>query len=388
MNPAPSHLRRSLLVILVIAALLGTLELVSGWMVATQFSREEATLRRDRLVEHPFAVLLGWTMRPNFAFGDSTTHVETDANGHPIVPDPLPHPEFTVVVTGGSAMFGVGVTNNALSVPAQLQTSLRHDHGLAVNVVNLGARGYVAFQELLALNDYLARHPADFVLSVSGHHDITRHLRNDRTPVYILPADAPPVALIRRTERGDLVVANVIPALRRHCRTANLIAHLLDRARQRAKGARRAQLGGERFPATVPPAFLQDHLTQYAMMQGLCAVRGIGFALCLQPDAFSRTPPSPEEQQRLLQKDADGSPVLFEQMRKARTGYRAAFNAAPKAFPYADLAPAFGTNTGVVFRDSCHLNENGTSLLGRVLADNLAPRLRARQAAARPAAAP
>ena len=96
-------------------------------------------------------------------------------------------------------MFGIGVTNNADTVPAQLQTILRRDHGLAVNVVNLAVRGYVGFQEMTTLERHLARHPADAAVSVSGYNDATTFL----TPEAGAVSRAEPPPEIRQITRSS-----------------------------------------------------------------------------------------------------------------------------------------------------------------------------------------
>ena len=375
--PLSPRLRRWLPVLIVNLATLAAIEALSAGAIRLWFSKAEASQAVDERVEQPFDVPLGWVMKSNATIGIDKTSIRTDAHGRAIVPDPLPHPRYTVVVTGGSAMFGVGVTNNALTVPARLQAHLRQDHGLEVNVVNLAARGYVSVQEMLALNLYLTAQPADLVIAVSGHNDATRFLTGQSTPSLVLGNRTSTVEQVNQVERGDLFVANIGPALRQLSHTGNLAAYLMERLQARRKKTAEAARMADAPPDQPTPAFLADHLSNYAMMQAACAARQIDFKVFLQPDAFTKARPSEWEAKRVLEKEGDGSVQRAETTRRARLRYRSAFSALTKPFPFTDLAPVFGDDPDTLYRDACHYNEPGADRLARALAADLAPRLRA-----------
>ena len=393
------RLLRWLAVVLVNIGILASIELVSAWVIHKRFRKANASYRREMHVEQPFALPTGWEMKANATIADSRpTRIRTDAEGHAIVPGALPHPRFTLAVLGGSSMFGVGVTDNAANVPSQLQTLLREEYGLKVNVVNLAARGYVSLQELLVLNQYIAEHPVDMVVSVSGHNDLMRYLSGSLHPAYITQPNSPAVLLVRRVEAGNLVIANLIPALRRISQTANLAALAVERREQRAKKLQKrirqkestpemALEKGAGEPGTASgygrapnPTFLSTHLAHYAMMRAVCDVHHTYFKLFFQPNAFTKANLCPEEKNRRLEKDFAGLAIKFDACASAQNAYRAAFDEAPKPFPYADMAAAFGQTKAQVYVDSCHFNERGANLLARTLAADLGPILQSRLA--------
>ncbi len=359
------------------------------------------------VVEQPFALPTGWAMKANATIGDSRpTRIRTDAEGHAIVPDALPQPRFTLAVLGGSTMFGVGVADNADNVPSQLQTVLRREYGIEVNVINLAARGYVSLQELLVLNHYLAEHPVDMVVSVSGHNDLMRYIGGERHSAYVASAGNSAVALVRQVEAGNFVVSNFIPALRRLSQTANLAVLAIERRQDAIKQKRKAAnvgtkppteaakpqeasrveaVSGQGTPKEAPtkstPSFLDAHLGHYAMMNAVCEAHHTCFRLFFQPNVFTKAHLTEKERNHLLQKDFAGSQDKFDACALAHRNYRAAFGTVPKTFPYIDLAAGFGEATTDVYVDSCHFNELGANLLARVLAADLAPVIQARLAA-------
>ena len=412
-----------LAVILVNLGILAAIELGSALFIHKHYKKANADFRRASVVEHPFAIPTGYEMRANAVVGDlkGNTRIRTDEKGHSIVPDPLPSPRFTLAVLGGSAMFGVGVTDNAATVPAQLQTLLRREYGLEVNVINLSARGYVSLQELLVLNHYLAEQPLDMVVSVSGYNDLIRYLKGDPHPSYVKHPDCEAVLLVRRVEAGNLVVSNFIPALRRISQTANLVALVMERRRGKAKEEWKKAMESQeiprerleklkqnleapkstlsaakaeqqetpkaepeipkRTPSAHPPTFLDAHLANYAMMNAVCAVHHTPFKLFLQPSAYTKANLSPEEKSLLLKRDCSGSQKKFDSLSLTHKTYRAAFDALPKSFSFTDLADGFGQTNSTIYLDGCHYNEEGSILLARVIAADLAPIIRSQLAA-------
>jgi lysophospholipase L1-like esterase len=390
-----SRLLTWLAVVLVNLGILALIEFGSGWVIHKHFKKANASYQRDLVVEHPFALPTGWEMKANATIGNSNpTRIRTDAQGHAIVPNALAHPHFTLAVLGGSSMFGVGVADNAATVPSQLQTVLRREYGVEVNVINLAARGYVSLQELLVLNQYLAEHPLDMAVSVSGHNDVMRYLGGAAHPAYVKPPNSPAVLLVRQVEAGNLVIANVIPALRRISQTANLAALVIERRQQRAdrepKTASEKQKPNADAELSMPekssgarrpsPTFLDTHLAHYAMMHAVCDVHHTYFKLFFQPNAFTKANLVDKEKTHRLEKDFAGLGLKFDACASAQNAYRAAFDEVPKTFPFADLAAVFGQTKDQVYLDSCHFNEHGANLLARALAADLAPIIQLRLA--------
>jgi hypothetical protein len=101
------------------------IELVSSQIVRLYLAKDHARFLRRSVVENPFDLPRGWSMLSNAVVGSGRTRIQTGPYGEPIVPDPLPNPDYTIAVLGGSTVFGIGVSNNAWTLPAQIQAALR-----------------------------------------------------------------------------------------------------------------------------------------------------------------------------------------------------------------------------------------------------------------------
>jgi hypothetical protein len=174
------------------------------------------------------------------------------------------------------------------------------------------------------------------VISISGHNDATRYMDGLATTAFIKDANAASVQLVQRVERGEFVVSNLGPALRRLSHTCQLIGLLIDR-RSRQREDDDTQRSSDVVPAPPSYQFLREHLTHYAMMHTACDLRGITFKLYFQPDTFARTS-RPDIEQAYLLRRANNSPSRLAEIADARLRYRAAFSILPKPFPYSDLA--------------------------------------------------
>jgi hypothetical protein len=368
----PSRLIAWLVILLINLALLGTLEWVSGVVLRRVYPKVLKAQLRNK-VEHPFEPITGWGTIPNAIIGSSLTRIETDSAGRSVVPDPLPNPRFVLVVTGGSTMFGVGVTNNALTVPSRLQTLLRTEHGLPVNVVNLATRGFVSFQEMAALDLYLADHRVDGGISVGGYNDSTLFLA--ASGQYFLgprfPREAVEVA--RANERGDLIIRNVVPTLRRVSQTANLITCILEGGKVPDPQAEVHNA----HPLTEAERRVRVATGHYDMMRAACRARDALFHFYLQPTAVTKQTLSADEQRRIAERISKWTPEEQERMATSPRAFYAAFPGAARDLPWTSLVDVMGSSTNTCYIDHCHYTELGTALLARAIADDLAPRIRA-----------
>ena len=390
--------RRCLAVIIINVAIIALVEIGCALFIRKHYRKADDLFRRSSEVEQPFAVATGYQMRADAVIGDSAgiTSIRTDGRGNSIVPDALPNPAFTLAILGGSSMFGVGVRDNAATVPSQVQTVLRRDYGLGVNVLNLSARGYVSLQELLVLNERLAERHLDMAVSVSGHNDIMRYLKGDHNTASVKSPNGEAEQLVRRVEAGKLVVSNSGPALRRISHTANLIALALESIAEK-KNKERKEAVNEREMAkrdsakkdTPPgttakktrpdaaPTFSSTHIAHYAMMKAVCDTHHTDFKLFFQPNIFTKASLSQQERDYILNKDCSGQQAKLDALCTAHRDYRATFGALPMSFPYTDLAGVFD-KADTIYLDSCHYNEEGAAYLARAIAADLAPIIRAR----------
>jgi hypothetical protein len=143
----------------------------------------------EKPVQQPFHPFLGWKTRANFAMALSApcepltgqtvgspeipqTVINTNQDGLAIVPVQYKNPDITIVITGGSTMFGHGQDNNTHSVSTLLANMIYAKLGVKAQVINLAQCAYRSFQEMNILNEwYASGHKADIVLSISGTND-------------------------------------------------------------------------------------------------------------------------------------------------------------------------------------------------------------------------
>jgi hypothetical protein len=365
-------------VVVVNLLLLALLEGASFLVLKRVFPGAARDSRRSEPVEQPFDVLAGWVMAPNTVIRDGGSRIETGPDGFPLVPDPLAQPEFTLVVTGGSTMFGIGVTNNALTVPGQLQTLLRREYGLKVNVVNLAVRGYVGFQEMVTLERWLATHPADGVVSISGYNDATTFLTDSAGPGSVLEKTGPPTQLARRVESGALTLSNLVPWLQRHSYTACLVGEFANRSRETTSRAGAPPADLPRDPAVAARA-VRGHAAAYAMMDASCRTRGAVYKMYLQPTAGTKQTLSDAERDALARKDRKRTAEGVQAHRDQQALYFASFRNAEKTFPFLDLTAVMGDTTDTCYTDRCHYTARGGEIIARAVAADLAPLLIARR---------
>lgn len=330
------------------------------------------------LVVYPYHPYLGWENLPNHLYTGSLAGGlhrwanRTDSLGESITPlESAPDPAVTIAVVGGSAVFGVGQSDNAHTVASQLERQLHERTGLRVEVHDLAVGGYTSFQEALTVERFLARRHADVVVSMSGYNDaFAAAIEGGPDFGLLLRRLDPKTELVRAIERGDpkvLPVASGIAfgALRRHSYAIDLLGKFADKIRRPA-------------PA-VPWAAMPDSteivhrarfvLTNYAMMDGMTRQNGGRFFLFLQPTALNRTRLTPEERAAMdsLSKD------FMDRVRPVMKIFYPALVAAPKTFEFRDLSGSLDDFAAPAFADECHFLDAATPVLAGAIADVITP---------------
>ncbi|MFT5511501.1 MAG: hypothetical protein ACI89J_004603, partial [Hyphomicrobiaceae bacterium] len=179
MNQPQKYSRRRtiLFVTIIFAAFFGFAE-VASYLLITNFAQTGTFDKRH--LEHRFNLITGWEPTPN-SVSDTTksasphpTSINVDGTGNSITPLSWEKPQLKIVVTGGSTMFGVGSSNNAMTVPSLLERKIYEQLGIKAEVTNIAVRGYQSFQEAMRLREYFLENRADLVLAVSGRNDALR----------------------------------------------------------------------------------------------------------------------------------------------------------------------------------------------------------------------
>jgi hypothetical protein len=80
--------------------------------------------------------------------------------------------EKLVVMTGGSAVYGVGATTNEYTAPSQVERYLNaHSKDVKYRVLNMGMGAWNAYQEFIGLSLFARRLEPDWVVVMDGRND-------------------------------------------------------------------------------------------------------------------------------------------------------------------------------------------------------------------------
>ncbi|MEO0035443.1 MAG: hypothetical protein RLZZ501_1466 [Pseudomonadota bacterium] len=355
----------------------------ASWAVISRFS--ETGSFSARAIENPFHPFLGWQAAPNYKVNTTKDvggvhYIRTDADGNSITPAQYANPVLTVIVTGGSTMFGVGASDNDGTVPAQLERLLRERFGVDIKVVNLAVRGYTSFQEMLRLKEWLNDgHRADLVLSVSGRNDAyavrgARAARSLLLPEHVWTNAVP---LVRAAELQKPILLNPVGFFREHSYFIDLLARLV----LRVTGGNDFHFDAADAPAAaqasqvVPEAAALGTAANYQMMAQLAQTYGADFQFVLQPTAYTldRFPADiPALTQDPAKAEADrGAEARFYQDLRGDLDGRLALS---------DLTAALNGAAGTLYIDQCHYTDAGGALLAAALVETIAPKIQQRLA--------
>jgi hypothetical protein len=102
--------------------------------------------------------------------------------------------EKVVVLTGGSAMWGVGATSGATTIAGQLELKLNSAQtSTKYKVFNLGMGGWQSFQQFIALAMYGGNLHPDWVITMDGYNDgavACAHQQGAGKPLYYAMMEA------------------------------------------------------------------------------------------------------------------------------------------------------------------------------------------------------
>ena len=139
---------------------------------------------------HPF---VGWVHPPNSSIlikgkCHNDAIIKTDILGNSQVSKYFMNPDFNLVLTGGSTVFGVGSSDNNNTIASLVQKEFTNNNK-KINVYNLGIRGVQSFQEFQRLYEFLTLHDKkiDLVISFSGRNDANFASQNSDVKYSLAP---------------------------------------------------------------------------------------------------------------------------------------------------------------------------------------------------------
>jgi len=348
-----------------------------GAMLVFRLGRLERSAPPEVL--YPYHPYLGWENRPDFRYtgtlarGLHSWTIRTDSLGRAITPlEASGDPEVHVAMVGGSAVFGVGQSDNQHTVAAQLERELARRTGARVEVHNLAVGGYTSFQEALVLERFLSNHRADVVVSLSGYNDaFAAAIEGGPDFGLLLHRLDPKTELMRSIERGGPHVLPVaaqvaMGALRRRSHAVDLLGKVSDRLKPPPPAVPWTTAMPDSAEIVRRARFVA---TNYAMMDGMTRQNGGRFFMFLQPTAMNRARLTAPEQQAMDSLDR----AFMARARPVMRIFYPTLRAVPKTFEFHDLTPALDDFAAPAFADECHYLDAATAVLAAAIGEVIGP---------------
>ena len=342
---------------------------------------------RERIkpVDSPYHPYLGYVHTPNFTFNitkraiSNKMSIQTDENGYSITPAfSYKDPDITIIVTGGSTIFGVGSSDNSTTVPSIIERIINQRLDLRAEVVNMAMRGANSFQEMLLVNRYLAENRADLILSISGVNDVSSDLTTveDRFLGKHIWNNAVP--LVHRAERGDLILINLVHMLRSGSYTFDLLYRQLKSDSRATQGdslvlAGPLEINIRRDTSVDLKQQAKITATHYAAVDQIGKMNAADFIMILQPSLFNKNNWSAEEANRIKQRKWDDETIKTRQQVQDR--YYEAYRKTEKPFQFIDLSGIFAESNDTLYIDHLHYNDLAAEKFAENIVESIQPTL-------------
>jgi hypothetical protein len=336
---------------------------------------------RDRLkpVINPYHPYLGYVHAPKSTYeitkGLSKKMVlRTDENGNSITPAfSYDDPDITIIITGGSTMFGVGSSDNKTTVPSILERLINERLGIRAEVVNLALRGAHSFQEMLIVDRYFAENQAYLVLAISGRNDAAHAFKEPTVESAFLRKHVwdNAVSLVRQAERGELILINLVHKLRLWSYTFDLLYRQITNRSGKAPlvASSNLELHKEQ-PATMKER-AKITATHFAAADLFSRMNDAKFVMFLQPTLYTKNNWTEKEMQRMKRKD--WSDAVIEELRNKEHEFYEAFRETEKPFHFVDLSDVFADARETLYIDYCHYNDEAAANLAEKVFESIKP---------------
>jgi lysophospholipase L1-like esterase len=344
---------------------------------------------RERIkpVDSPYHPYLGYVHTPNFTFNitkraiSNKMSIQTDENGYSITPAfSYKDPDITIIVTGGSTIFGVGSSDNSTTVPSIIERIINQRLDLRAEVVNMAMRGANSFQEMLLVNRYFAENRADLVLAISGVNDVGNRSLVTTVEDRFLGRHVwyNAVPLVQRAERGDLILINLVHKLRSISYTFDLLYRQIKSDSRATQGDTLVLAGPlELNIRRDAPIDLKQQAkitaTHYAAVDQMSKMNAADFIMILQPSLFNKKKWSAEEANQIKKRKWDDETIKTR--RQAQDKYYEAYRKSEKPFQFIDLSGIFAESNETLYIDHVHYNDLAAEKFAEKIFESIQPML-------------
>jgi len=340
---------------------------------------------RVKPVINPYHPYLGYVHAPKSTYeitkGLSKKMIlKTDENGHSITPAFFyEKPEMTIVVTGGSTIFGVGSSDNRTTVPSILERLINQRLGVRTEVINLALRGAQSFQEMLLVDRYFAENKADLVLAISGRNDADQALAEPTVEGAFLKKRIwdNAVSFVQRAERGDFMLIDSAHKLRLWSYTFDFLYRKITNRSGKAPLAASSELNLRREASTTVKKRAKITSTHFSAADQISKMNGATFVMFLQPTLYTKNHWTDAEFRRM--KSKNWSDEIIQKHRDNEREFYDAFRETEKPFQFIDLADIFSNSNETLYIDYCHYNDVAAERLAERIFDSIQPILRTRR---------
>lgn len=339
-------------------------------------------------VTNPYHPYLGYVHAPNQIYDTSkaklanVSRITTDENGHSVTPAfSYPDPDITIVVTGGSTLFGVGSTDNTSTVPSILERLINQRLNMRAEVLNLATRGFQSFQEMVLLDQFFAENHADVVLAISGRNDANQAIEDPTVEGAYLKKRIwnNAVSLVHRAERGEFMAINIASKLRTWSYTYDLLYRQIVPHKKVGSWAQEPELNLRKESATHIKQRANITATHFGAADQISKMNGADFVMILQPTPFNKSNWTAEENRNIaIIKKLKNDDQISAYRQKENEFYNA-FRQIKKPFQFIDLSNIFLESRETLYIDNCHYNDAGAKIFAEKIFESIRPLLLKRE---------
>jgi lysophospholipase L1-like esterase len=339
-------------------------------------------------VANPYHPYLGYVHAPNQTYDTSkaklanVSRITTDENGHSVTPAfSYPNPDITIVVTGGSTIFGVGSTDNTTTVPSILERLINQRLNKRAEVLNLATRGFQSFQEMVLLDQFFAENQADIVFAISGRNDANQAIEDPTVEGAYLKKRIwnNAVSLVHRAERGEFMAINIASKLRSWSYTYDLLYRQIVPHKKVGSWAQSPELNLRKESATDLKKRARITATHFAAAAQNSKMNGADFVMILQPTPFFKSNLTAEENRNIATVKKLKTDVEIRAYRQKENEFYSAFRQVEKPFDLIDLSNIFLESRDTLYIDNCHYNDTGAELFAEKIFESVRPLLLKRE---------